>query len=75
MPIIEWHFGATRSGKTYTAYLVTGGRDNPECYYHSGNLDWIQNYTGQKEMLINEFRKSSPAAFGHLLHLLEGWGG
>jgi len=20
MPIIEWHFGATRSGKTYTGY-------------------------------------------------------
>jgi len=29
MPIIEWHFGETRSGKTYAGYIITGGRDNP----------------------------------------------
>lgn len=46
MPIIEWHFGETRSGKTFTAYELTGGRDNPNCYYHSKSLDWIANYQG-----------------------------
>lgn len=33
MPLIEWHFGDTRSGKTYTGYALTGGKDNPNCYY------------------------------------------
>lgn len=33
MPYIEWHFGETRSGKTFAGYALTGGRDcrNTHC--------------------------------------------
>jgi len=29
MPYMEWHFGDTRSGKTFAGYAITGGRDCP----------------------------------------------
>lgn len=35
-PVIDWHFGATRSGKTYAACLPYGGKEHthPDVYYH-----------------------------------------
>jgi len=73
MPYIEWHFGKSRSGKTYAGYLLTGGRDNPDCHYHSGPFDWVTNYQGQETFFMNEYRCSSKEAFTMLLQLMEGF--
>lgn len=73
MPVLEWHFGDTRSGKTTAALAIVGGKDNPDCYYHKGTIDWIGHYSGESIMLLNEYRASSKDAFCTLLSILEGF--
>ena len=57
-PYIEWHFGDTRSGKTFTCDILVGGRDNRNCHYQQGQFDWMTNYNGQEILYLNEFRRS-----------------
>lgn len=51
-PIIKWYYGASGSGKTRQA-IKEGGDD----YYISmKNLQWWDGYTGQKTVIIDDFR-------------------
>lgn len=72
-PYIEWHFGETRSGKTYAGCLLTGGKDNPLCHRQMGPFEWVTNYNGQEMMFLNEYRASSKEAFCMLLSIMEGF--
>ena len=72
-PYIEWHFGDTRSGKTFTCDILVGGRDNRDCHFQQGPFDWITNYNGQEILYLNEYRASSKEAFTQLLSIMEGF--
>lgn len=73
-PVSEWHFGHTRSGKTYAGLDSVGGMNNPDCHYQQGNLDWIKgNYMGEAILFLNEYRHSNMEAFTNLLTILEGY--
>jgi len=73
-PVSEWHFGHTRSGKTYAGLDSIGGMDNPDCHYQQGNLDWMKgNYMGESILFLNEYRHSGMEAFTNLLTILEGY--
>ena len=72
-PYIEWHFGDTRSGKTFTCDILVGGRDNRDCHFQQGPFDWVTNYTGQEILYLNEYRASSKEAFTQLLSIMEGF--
>lgn len=69
---VEWHFGKTGTGKSYSYVNLcdTYGRD--EVYvvsdYESGFLD---NYSGQKVLFLDEFRNQIP--YGKLLSMLDSY--
>ena len=72
-PYIEWHFGDTRSGKTFTCDILVGGRDCKDCHFQQGPFDWVTNYTGQEILYLNEYRASGKEAFTQLLSIMEGF--
>lgn len=63
---IHWFWGKTGTGKTYTAIQECG-----DDYWISGrNLKWWQNYTGQKKVIIDDFRKDF-CTFHELLRITD----
>lgn len=69
---VEWHFGSTGTGKSYTYVdlVKTLGKDNIYVVtdYESGFLD---NYCGQKVLFLDEFR--SQIRYSKLLSMLDSY--
>ncbi len=69
---VEWHFGATGTGKSYTyvAMCEQYGRDDIYVVndYDTGFLD---NYFGQAILFLDEFRSQIP--YGKLLSMLDSY--
>lgn len=53
-PEIMWIFGPTGVGKTHIAYELLG---NDDTWISGGNLRWFDGYNGQKNVIIDDFRK------------------
>lgn len=67
-----YRFGKTQTGKSYHAYMIDCSRDPDETYSVKKNdKGWQDGYTGQKWVVINEFRGQIP--FGELLELVDEW--
>lgn len=67
---VEWHYGKTGTGKSYTYIKLCEIYGRDEVYvvsdYESGFLD---NYSGQKVLFLDEFRNQIP--YGKLLSMLD----
>jgi len=64
---VHWFYGPAGSGKTRTAVELLG-----ENYYHmsGSNLKWWPGYSGEKKVLIDDFR-STACEYSYLLNLLD----
>lgn len=69
---VEWHFGKTGTGKSYTYVKLCEDFGRDEVYvvsdYENGFLD---NYSGQKVLFLDEFRMQIP--YGKLLSMLDSY--
>ena len=69
---VEWHYGKTGTGKSYTYIKLCEIYGRDEIYvvsdYESGYLD---NYIGQKVLFLDEFRMGIP--YGKLLSMLDSY--
>lgn len=66
-PDVRVYWGATGTGKSFTAREIMGEEE----YYVWGpeNSKWWDGYSGQKNVIMEEFRGQLP--FGYLLRLLD----
>lgn len=54
--MIYWYWGSTGSGKTYAAFQLA-----PDAYWHNvEDSGWFDNYDGQRDMIIDDFRGEIP---------------
>jgi hypothetical protein len=69
MPVTKWYWGPTGAGKSHIAFQHW---DSNDCYKfsHRDNGFW-NNYTGQRKLVINEFRGEIP--FAELLEICDKW--
>lgn len=67
IPTVEWFYGPTGTGKSHTARERFHNKD----YYvwSPNNLKWWDGYTGQKYIIMEEFRGQLP--FSYMLGLLD----
>lgn len=69
---VEWHYGKTGTGKSYTYVSLCEQYGRDEIYvvsdYENGFLD---NYNGQKVLFLDEFRMQIP--YGKLLSMLDSY--
>jgi hypothetical protein len=67
----RWYYGGTGTGKSHAAFLGY----MPETHYvknmEDGDVKWWDGYTGQKTVIIDEFRGEIGLAF--LLRLMDKW--
>lgn len=64
--LVKWYYGATGSGKTRKA--IEEGKD--DFYISMKNLQWWDGYTGQRTVIIDDFRKDF-CTFHELLRILD----
>lgn len=63
-----WYYGETGTGKSHVAFE---GFDPDTHYVKCLKDDWWDGYTGQKIVILNEFRGEIP--FGEMLALTDKW--
>lgn len=64
---VYWYYGPTGCGKSHTAFSLI----NKKSYWMSANdLKWFDGYSGQEDVLIDDFRGSF-CNFAFLLRLLD----
>ena len=61
---VEWRYGPTGSGKTFGAPI------GPDAYWKPPESRWFPGYTGQKTLVLDEFRKNW-FTFSYMLRLLD----
>lgn len=66
-PKVEWYWGPTGSGKTREAWEQCGYEDT---WVSNVNLDWVDGYDGQSNVIIDDFR-ASHCQFAKLLRILD----
>lgn len=67
-----WLYGPTGVGKSHIAFNNFGEYDESTHYTHPSNDGkWWDGYTGQKIVIINDFRANIP--FSDLLQLVDKW--
>ncbi len=62
-----WIVGPTDVGKSHMAYDLAG----EDCYTWCNDNGWQDGYTGQKTVVINDFRGNIP--FNELLQMVDKW--
>nr|WAE42874.1 MAG: replication associated protein [Cressdnaviricota sp.] len=63
---VFWYWGPTGTGKTYTAFT-----ENPEdCWISGKGLRWWDGYSGQKTVIIDDYRRDF-CTFHELLRILD----
>lgn len=62
-----WIVGPTNVGKSHMAYDLAG----EDCYTWCNDRGWQDGYTGQKAVVINDFRGNIP--FNELLQMVDKW--
>lgn len=65
-PKVTWIYGVSGSGKTYWAKKLAG----PNRWVSNKTLEWWQNYEGQENIVIDEFR-AHYCPFTELLRILD----
>ncbi|KAJ1619864.1 hypothetical protein T492DRAFT_848246 [Pavlovales sp. CCMP2436] len=67
MPEVRVYYGPTGTGKTHSAMMWL-----PDAYSWGPSIrTWFQDYDGEEEVILNEFRGQLP--FSQLLELLDKW--
>lgn len=62
---VFWYWGATGTGKSYSAH-----QQAPDSYYKMGGNKWWDGYTGQSDVIIDDFR-GDLCPFHELLRLFD----
>jgi len=65
---VYWLWGPTGSGKTRWVYETC---DRTDLYVKDGTNKWFCGYTGQRNVLFDDFRPSQEIPFSRLLRLLD----
>lgn len=65
---VYWLWGPTGSGKTRWVHETC---DREDLYVKDGTNKWFCGYTGQKNVLFDDFRPSTDIPFSRLLRLLD----
>lgn len=65
---IYWIWGPTGTGKSRWAYAQM---DSTSSYFKSASNKWWDGYTGQKDVLLDDFRPNKELPFDMMLRLLD----
>ena len=65
-PTVHWFYGPTGTGKTRTAVELS----RPDMWISSRNLKWWDGYWGQKNVILDDFRRDF-CDFAELLRILD----
>lgn len=63
-----WYHGPTDMGKSHIAFE---GYNSEECYVWKDDKGWQDGYTGQPNVIINDFRGAIP--YNELLQIIDKW--
>lgn len=66
-----WLYGSTGVGKSHMAHQMAKEIADEEPYIYIDDKGWWDTYTGQKVVIIDDFRGSIP--YGRLLTLVDKW--
>lgn len=67
---VYWLWGATGVGKSREAWRI-GGED---MYAKDVSTEWWDGYTGQKSVILDDYRPSARLTFAYLLRLFDRYG-
>jgi len=70
VPVVYWFHGKTGTGKTRAAFELSGGEGNPDTWVSESTLQWWGGYTGQRHVIIDDFRGHF-CPFSSLLRFLD----